>query len=104
MTKEELINLCNKWAKIIKVNPKEIRIRKSKKWWGFCTSDGIITFNQALLKLPVEYAEYVVVHELLHLITPNHGRLFETLLFTYLPNWEQLEASLDSFATEEILC
>ncbi|MGC8852217.1 MAG: M48 family metallopeptidase, partial [Hydrogenobacter sp.] len=56
----------------------------------------VITLNKELLKLPPAYVEYVIVHELLHMIIPNHGRTFKTLLYTYLSNWEKLHEYLEN--------
>jgi hypothetical protein len=58
--------------------------------WSSCSSRGNISLSSELMGLPKEAAEYVIVHELLHLIVPNHGKTFRVLLSAYLPNWEEL--------------
>jgi len=89
ITKDTILKLCDKWQKILKVKVNRIQIRKMKNKWGSCSSKGTLTLNEELTKLPLEYVEYVIVHELLHLIIPNHGRTFKTLLYTYLPEGEK---------------
>lgn len=71
-------------AKKIGIEPKEIHIRTMKRKWGSCSSKGRLTFNKALLNEPKEVRLEVILHELLHLKYPNHGRMFKSLLNTYL--------------------
>ncbi len=72
------------WAEELGVKPKEIHIRKMKRKWGSCSSKGRLTFSFDLLKEEFEVRSKAIVHELLHLKYPNHGKMFESLLRTYL--------------------
>ncbi len=72
------------WARRIGVEPKEIRIRSMRRKWASCSSQGRLTFNTALLTEPASFRREVIVHELLHLKVPNHGRVFRSLLRAYL--------------------
>lgn len=72
------------WAERIGVKPTEVRIRRMKKKWASCSSKGRLTFDRELLSQPAEFRAEVIVHELLHLKLPNHGRLFRALLRAYL--------------------
>ncbi len=72
------------WAWRIGVEPKEIHIRPMKRKWASCSSKGRLTFDQELLRQPARFRAEVVVHELLHLKVPNHGRLFRALLQAHL--------------------
>lgn len=74
------------WAKKIGVEPKEIRVRSMKRKWASCSSNGRLTFNTELLKEPASFRREVIVHELLHLKVPNHGRVFRSLLRAFLAN------------------
>lgn len=103
ITREELLAMCKKWEKELKVNIKRVQIRKMKNKWGSCSTRGVLTLNKELLKLPPVCVEYVIVHELLHMIVPNHGRTFKTLLYTYLPNWEELHKYLENNEVREII-
>jgi len=55
--------------------------------WASVSTTGRLTLNRELLALPPDLAEYVVVHELVHLLAPNHGKLFKSFLHAYLPDW-----------------
>ncbi len=77
------------WARRIGVDPKEIRLRPMKRKWASCSSDGRVTFDSALLHQPGAFRAKAIVHELLHLRVPNHGKLFRALSNAY---FESLEA------------
>ena len=72
------------WAKRIGVQPREIHVRPMKRKWASCSSNGRVTFDRDLLRQPAQFRAEVIIHELLHLKIPNHGRLFRTLLRLYL--------------------
>jgi predicted metal-dependent hydrolase len=72
------------WARRIGVEPKEIHVRPMKRKWASCSSTGRLTFNAELLHEPAAFRAEVIVHELLHLKVPNHGKLFRALLWAYL--------------------
>lgn len=74
------------WAKRIGVIPKEIRVRPMKSKWASCSSNGRLTFNSDILQQPAAFRKEAIVHELLHLKVPNHGKLFKNLMSTYLSN------------------
>ncbi len=76
------------WAKKIKVEPREVRVRPMTTKWGSCSTAGRATFDLGLLQQPAEFRKEVIVHELLHLKVPNHGKLFKALLKAYLGNSE----------------
>ena len=72
------------WAKEIGVSPKEIHIRDLKRKWASCSSKGRLTFSYKLLNELSETRSKVIVHEILHLKYPNHGKMFKTLYNSYL--------------------
>ncbi len=72
------------WAKRIKVAPKEVHVRPMSRKWGSCSTTGRVTYDAALLAESADFRKKVIVHELLHLKVPNHGRLFRSLLRAYL--------------------
>jgi predicted metal-dependent hydrolase len=72
------------WAKTLDVTPKEVHIREINRKWASCSSKGRLTFSYKLLDELVETRSKVIVHELLHLKYPNHGKMFKTLFSTYL--------------------
>ncbi|MEK6522481.1 SprT family zinc-dependent metalloprotease [Myroides odoratimimus] len=69
--------------------------RFMKKRWGSCSMDGKIILNTELIKASKACIEYVILHELCHLIHPNHSKEFYKELFGILPNWEKLKLKLE---------
>ncbi len=65
-----------KYSQIIRVSPREIKVRDYKTRWGSCDKKGRLTFNFHLIKAPHPIVDYVVIHELCHMIQPNHSKLF----------------------------
>ena len=84
------------WAKRIGVEPREIHIRPMTRKWASCSSRGRLTFDTGLLRQPAGVRAEVIVHELLHLKIPHHGRLFSALLRAYLTENGVLVGLLDS--------
>lgn len=64
------------YEKQLGVKPKYIEIVESKNQWGSCSSDKKITFNYRLAMAPIDIIDYVIIHELCHLIHMNHDRSF----------------------------
>jgi len=78
------------WAKRIRVKPRQLRLQKMRRKWASCSTRGTVSFSADVLAQPSSFREYVIVHELLHLKVPNHGKLFKTLLRAYLPSYESI--------------
>jgi predicted metal-dependent hydrolase len=76
------------WAARIRVKPRQVRLQTMRRKWASCSTAGTVSFSLDLLAQPAPFREYVVVHELLHLKVPNHGKLFKSLLRAYLPDYE----------------
>jgi len=72
------------WAEEMGVRPKEIHVREMGRKWASCSSKGRLTFSFELLNQPLERRAKAIVHELLHLKYPNHGKMFESVLISYL--------------------
>jgi predicted metal-dependent hydrolase len=73
-------------------------LRRMRKRWGSCTKQGDIYLNPELIQAPATCIDYVVTHELCHLVYPHHGREFYALLRTKLPDWEARKSQLESLA------
>ena len=83
---------CFKWHG---VEYPEIRFRKMKSQWGNCRpKNGVLTFNVFLAFAPAKCMEYVVVHEFVHFLYPNHSKDFYKCVEKYLPDWKQLQREL----------
>ena len=96
--RKEAANLFEKWQKKIGVQPNSWGIKRMKTRWGTCNHEaGRIWINLELAKKPIAYAEYVIVHELLHLIEKNHTERFVDLMTKYLPKWRSFKEDLNRF-------
>ena len=82
--------LVEKWEPILGVKAGQLAYRKMKSRWGSCQpSTGRICINTVLALYPPECLEYVVVHELCHLLVPGHGPDFRALMNQVMPDWRQ---------------
>lgn len=76
-----------------------LKLRQMYRRWGSCASTGIITLNLALIKLPDELSECVVVHELAHLVHMNHSQRFYDQVVDMLPNYQKLDKELNRWTS-----
>lgn len=79
--------LTDYWANIMHVKPLKIAIRNQKTRWGSCSSTGTISYNWLVIMAPDEIIQYLVIHELCHLIEPNHSRRFWQVVKIFDPNF-----------------
>jgi len=87
--KEKTSPLIDKWHKNLNVCAKRLIVQKMKTRWGSCTPETqIIRLNPELVKKPPECLEYIVVHELIHLIEPTHNSHFRELMNQFMPKWK----------------
>jgi predicted metal-dependent hydrolase len=84
------------WAHQLEVQVRAVSFRKMRRKWASCSTAGRLTFDESLLSKPRDVQDYVIVHELLHLRVPNHGRLWKSLMRVHLGEYEALEAKLKS--------
>lgn len=93
--KEEFKAMVTTWMIKLDVRPSRIQLRNLTSKWASCSPSGNIIFNQKLLNMPKQFAEYVICHELLHLKVKRHNKLFRNLLYAYMPDWrERLTATI----------
>lgn len=78
-----------------------LKIRKMRSRWGSCTKDGLITLNLELIKMPLECIDYVVTHELCHLVEFNHSARFYELQSRYISDWKDRRQRLDLLARQQ---
>jgi predicted metal-dependent hydrolase len=84
------------WAEKLGVKASSLYVRRMRRKWASCSSAGTLTFNEELLALDGDIADYVIVHELLHFSVPNHGKLWKSLMRAHLGDYERLQARLES--------
>ena len=92
--KKEIPEVLEKCTKIVGKKPAGVNVRKMKNW-GNCKKDGRITLNLNLAKKDKECLEYVMIHELCHLIEFNHGKNFKKLMDKFCPNWKEIKKRLN---------
>ena len=67
----------------------DVKIRDMKSRWGSCTpAKNSITLNRKLIHYPFEFIEYVVLHEFVHFIQPNHSKAFYNIIENYMPDYK----------------
>lgn len=94
--KAQTEKLFAKWMPIIGQSPESWGIRKMKTKWGSCNTDSRrIWLNLELAKKPIECQEYILVHELIHLIERRHNDRFRELMKHHLPQWRNLRDRLN---------
>ena len=93
----ELDTLYEKIFKKYQVAKPDIYVRKMKTLWGSCTpSKSKVTFNNYLYKANIRCIQYVVLHELTHLLYPNHSKQFYDFLTVHMPDWQERKKQLDT--------
>lgn len=93
---ERIQILLEKWQPRMGVAPAQCRLKKMKTRWGSCnTVAKRVWINAVLVHLEPDLLEYVLVHELTHLLESGHTRRFYQILQTHLPDWKAREEQLD---------
>jgi len=97
---DELRWAARHWAARIGVKMPLVQLRAMTTKWASISTAGRLTLNKELLDLPRSLGEFVIVHELVHLLVPNHGRVFKSFMHAYLPDWLQRERQLQTHAAQ----
>ena len=88
--------LIAKWESILRVKAGKIFVQRMKTKWGSCQpASRNLRFNTELAKKPLECLEYLVVHEMLHLLEPTHNARFVALMDQFLPKWQHRRQQLN---------
>lgn len=88
--------LVQKWERKLKVSVSGYFLQRMKTKWGSCNhSAGNIRLNTELVKKPKDLLEYVIVHEMAHLIEPTHSERFIAILEEHYPSWREARAELN---------
>lgn len=96
--KEVLPGLIQKWEPKMSVSVADFGVKKMKTRWGTCNiRHRRIWLNLHLAKWPVDCLEFVVVHEMVHLLERLHSKRFYQLMDSFLPDWRDREATLKNF-------
>lgn len=94
--REAVSALLEKWEPLLKVRATRVFVQRMRTKWGSCTQSlGYIRLNTDLAKKPPECLEYIVVHELVHLLERTHNERFTALMDLHLPQWQLLRRRLN---------
>jgi predicted metal-dependent hydrolase len=78
----------------------EISYKYLKRRWGYLNPNGSLTFNIELIKTPLLCVDYVLVHELCHIVHPNHDKVFYRLMGRIMPDWRKRKEKLELFGVK----
>jgi predicted metal-dependent hydrolase len=96
LVREAATPLIAKWERLMGVQVKRFYVQRMKTKWGSCNHEaGTIRLNTDLAKKPPECLEYIIVHEMVHLLEPTHNAGFLALMKQYLPKWEGVRETLN---------
>lgn len=90
--------IIKKWEKITKIHINDWQVKLMKTKWGSCNIEKRkIWINLELIHKPLHCLEYVILHEMVHLIERHHNERFQYYMNTYMPNWKQIRNELNKF-------
>jgi len=93
----QMKELTDKYAEIMGVNPKSIKITSANTRWGSCGADASICYSCRCVYLSQRCKEYIVIHELSHIKEHNHSKNFYTVLEKYMPDYKDAKKELDGY-------
>ena len=89
--------LLKKWEALMNVKSSKVFVQRMKTKWGSCNpTSRAIRLNTDLAKKPPECLEYIVVHELAHLIEPSHNARFVSVMNLFMPKWQHYRDELNN--------
>lgn len=97
LTKEIVNNRINYFSDLMQVNYSMVKIDNSKKRWGSCDSRGIISLNLRLSMLPHKIIDYIIIHELSHLLEFNHSKNFYKIIESIMPDYKKFREQLKDY-------
>ena len=83
-----LIDKTRRYSAILKVEPTSINLKDYKAMWGSCSPKGVVSYNWRIILAPHKIVDYIVVHELCHLIEPNHSSKYWKQVMSVIPDYE----------------
>lgn len=94
--KKQIPSIIDKWEKILNVRVDDWQVKQMKTKWGSCNIEKKrIWINLELAKKPEKCLEYIIVHEMIHLLERHHNEKFLYYLDTYLPTWRKVKNELN---------
>lgn len=96
--KKLLLERVRYWSKWYGVSFERVSIKRASTRWGSCSTKGNINLQYKLFFLPEEFREYVVVHEVCHLLHMNHSHAFWKEVERSVPNWRIIKRKMKQFS------
>lgn len=94
--KDVAVKVIAKWEPLMGVKVEKVFVQKMKTRWGSCNHhNGRIRLNTELAKKRPECLEYVIVHEMVHLLEPSHNQRFQSLMDQFMPKWQFYRSELN---------
>ncbi|OYU93568.1 MAG: metal-dependent hydrolase [Bacteroidetes bacterium B1(2017)] len=94
--KKQIPSIISKWEKVLNVKLDNWQVKQMRTKWGSCNIEKKrIWINLELAKKPEHCLEYIIVHEMVHLIERHHNDNFQYHMDTHLPNWRQIKTELN---------
>jgi predicted metal-dependent hydrolase len=94
--RDAIAELLPQWEQRLGVRSQKLFVQRMRTKWGSCTpASAYIRLNTELAKKPLECLEYILVHELVHLLEPSHNQRFVALMDKHLPRWRELQQRLN---------
>lgn len=87
--REKICERIGYYQSCFNVSPAEIKVKEQKKRWGSCTSKRVLLFNWRIIMAPLNVMDYIIVHEMCHLIHMDHSKNFWSLVKSILPDYEE---------------
>ncbi|MCP4161245.1 MAG: M48 family metallopeptidase [Deltaproteobacteria bacterium] len=92
--KGKILDRVNHWKKQLNVEPNEVKIMELQNRWGSCNDKGNVNFHWKCIMAPLTILDYIIAHELTHLIHPNHSEAFWNELDKIMPDYHQRKSWL----------
>ena len=95
--KEILKNRVEYFASLMQLNYSKIVIMNNKRRWGACSQNGVLKFNYRICMLPHKVIDYIIIHELTHLIEFNHSPNFYKIIESIMPDYKKYKNDLKKY-------
>ena len=87
------------WQEKMSLQHTALKFRITKRRWGSCNSQGVISFNPYVMKLTYDMIDYIIVHELAHLVHLNHSKPFYRLVEEFIPDYRSVQKEIESLSS-----
>lgn len=87
------------WQEKMNLKALKVSYKKAKRQWGSCSYKNAISLNIYLIMLPPKVIDYIIVHELAHIVHKNHSKEFWSLVEKFLPNYKSLKKELKIYSS-----